>query len=69
MDGATSNGINMAAVVTEKLKLPSTDANVAANLSADPDLPAHRKWSVVAIRDPNAGKVAVFVIRAGLSGL
>ena len=30
MDSPTSNGINMATVVTEKLELPSTDANVAA---------------------------------------
>ncbi|CAE7517169.1 unnamed protein product, partial [Symbiodinium microadriaticum] len=29
VDSATSNGINMATVVTEKLELPSTDANVA----------------------------------------
>ena len=29
VDSATSNGINMATVVTEKLELPCTDANVA----------------------------------------
>ncbi|CAE7809987.1 unnamed protein product, partial [Symbiodinium necroappetens] len=79
VDSATSNGINMATVVTEKLELPSTDANVAVIKwlrSRLPDKPlrgwvlderrayrqvpispAHRKWSVVALKDPSTGKV------------
>ena len=75
VDSATSNGINMATVVTEKLvELPSTDANVAVIKwlrSRLPDKalrgwvlderrayrqvpisPDHRKWSVVALKDP-----------------
>ncbi|CAE7766328.1 cya1 [Symbiodinium necroappetens] len=69
---------------TEKLELPSTDANVAAIKwlrSRLPDQPlqgwvlgerrayrqipispAHRKWSVVALKDPAAGKVAFFAM-------
>ncbi|CAE7301804.1 unnamed protein product [Symbiodinium sp. CCMP2456] len=75
VDSATSNGINIATVVTEKLELPSTDANVAVIKwlrSRLPDKPlrgwvldehrayrqvpispAHRKWSVVALKDPH----------------
>ena len=69
---------------TEKLELPSTDANVAAikwlrswlpdqplqgwvlgerrAYRQIPISPAHRKWSVVALKDPAAGKVAFFAM-------
>lgn len=30
VDSATANGVNMATTITEKIELPSTDANVAA---------------------------------------
>ena len=91
VDSATSNGINMATVVTEKLELPSTDANVAVIKwlrSRLPDKalrgwvlderrayrqvpisPDHRKWSVVALKDPNTGKVAFFVMVGHSFGL
>ena len=96
VDSATSNGINMATVVTEKLELPSTDANVAVIKwlrSRLPDKalrgwvlderrayrqvpisPGHRKWSVVALKDPSTGKVANRrdggpLVRAGLRRL
>ena len=86
----------MATVVTEKLELPSTDANVAVIKwlrSRLPDKalrgwvlderrayrqvpisPGHRKWSVVALKDPSTGKIAFFVmvghcVRAGLRRL
>ena len=90
VDSATSNGINMATVVTEKLELPSTDANVAVIKwlrSRLPDKalrgwvlderrayrqvpisPGHRKWSVVALKDPSTGKVAFFVMVGHRSG-
>ncbi|OLP88302.1 hypothetical protein AK812_SmicGene30386 [Symbiodinium microadriaticum] len=91
VDSATSNGINMATVVTEKLELPSTDANVAVIKwlrSRLPDKPlrgwvlderrayrqvpispGHRKWSVVALKDPSTGKVAFFVMVGHSFGL
>ena len=91
VDSATSNGINMATVVTEKLELPSTDANVAVIKwlrSRLPDKalrgwvlderrayrqvpisPDHRKWSVVALKDPGSGKVAFFVMVGHSFGL
>ena len=91
VDSATSNGINMATVVTEKLELPSTDANVAVIKwlrSRLPDKalrgwvlderrayrqvpisPDHRKWSVVALKDPSTGKVAFFVMVGHSFGL
>ena len=91
VDSATSNGINMATVVTEKFELPSTDANVAVVKwlhSRLPDKalrgwvlderrayrqvpisPGHRKWSVVALKDPGTGKVAFFVMVGHSFGL
>ena len=33
VDSATVNGVNMATVVTEKIELPSTDVNVAAQIA------------------------------------
>ena len=91
VDSATSNGINMATVVTEKLELPSTDANVAVIKwlrSRLPDKalrgwvlderrayrqvpisPGHRKWSIVALKDPSTGKVAFFVMVGHSFGL
>ena len=91
VDSATSNGINMATVVTEKLELPSTGANVAVIKwlrSRLPDKPlrgwvlderrayrqvpispGHRKWSVVALKDPGTGKVAFFVMVGHSFGL
>ncbi|OLP84362.1 hypothetical protein AK812_SmicGene34786 [Symbiodinium microadriaticum] len=91
VDSAASNGINMATVVTEKLELPSTDANVAVIKwlrSRLPDKalrgwvlderrayrqvpisPGHRKWSVVALKDPSTGKVAFFVMVGHSFGL
>ena len=91
VDSATSNGINMATVVMEKLELPSTVANVAVIKwlrSRLPDKPLrgwvldehrayrqvpiapdHRKWSVVALKDPSTGKVAFFVMVGHSFGL
>ena len=91
VDSATSNGINMATVVTEKLELPSTDANVAVikwlrsrlpekalrgwvlderrAYRQVPISPDHRKWSVVALKDPSTGKVAFFVMVGHSFGL
>ena len=56
VDSATSNGINMATVVTEKLELPSTDANVAVIKWLRSRLPAKplRGW----VLDERAGPIA-----------
>ncbi|CAE7729824.1 unnamed protein product, partial [Symbiodinium microadriaticum] len=67
VDSATSNGINMATVRTQKLELPSTAANVAVIKRAYrqiqiPISPSHRKRHVVSLKDPPTGNVAFFVM-------
>ena len=90
-DSATVNMVNKVTKVTEKLQLPSTDANVAAlrklrSMAPDQDLfgwvlderkayrqvpirPDHRKFSVVAFRHFETGKVAFFVMIGHSFGL
>ena len=90
-DSATTNLINPATVITEKLQLPSTDTNVAAlralrsacpmeklagwvldekkayrQVAIDP---RHRKFSVIALKDPNKGVPAFFVMVGHSFGL
>ena len=91
VDSATTNGINMATEITEKLDLPSTDVNVAAlrwlksqaggiqiqgwvlderkAYRQIPILPAHRRWSVIALRQPDTGKISFFVMIGHSFGL
>ena len=90
-DSATTNLINKATVITEKLQLPSTDTNVAALRALRsaapmqpiggwvldekkayrqvPIMPAHRKFSVIALKDPVAGVPAFFVMVGHSFGL
>ena len=90
-DSATTNLINPATVITEKLQLPSTDTNVAAlralrsacpmdklagwvldekkayrQVAIDPK---HRKFSVIALKDPQKGVPAFFVMVGHSFGL
>ena len=91
VDSATTNGINMATEIVEKLDLPSTDVNVAAlrwlRAHADggqvqgwvlderkayrqiPIAPAHRRWSVITLREPETGKISFFVMIGHSFGL
>ena len=91
VDSATTNGINMATKITEKLDLPSTDVNVAAirwlrshaghrSLAGwvlderkayrqVPIAPHHRKWSVIALKQPCSGRIAFFVMIGHSFGL
>ena len=91
VDSATTNGINMATEITEKLDLPSTDVNVAAlrwlrsqaggtriqgwvlderkAYRQIPILPAHRRWSVITLRQPETGKISFFVMIGHSFGL
>ena len=90
-DSATTNLINKATVITEKLQLPSTDLNVAAlrHLRSKGPLdqlagwvldekkayrqvaidPAHRKFSVICLKDPSSAQVAFFVMVGHSFGL
>ena len=90
-DSATTNLINQATVITEKLQLPSTDSNVAAlrklrAMCPGQDLagwvlderkayrqvpirPAHRKFSVIVLKDPETGRVGFFVMVGHSFGL
>lgn len=91
VDSATTNGINMATQITEKLDLPSTDVNVAAirwlrsNTKGRklrgwvlderkayrqvPIRPDHRRWSVIALKEPCSGRIAYFVMVGHSFGL
>ena len=80
VDSATTNGVNMATRVVEKIELPSTDLNVSTlrwlkehgDHSKDrqiPILPQHRRWSVITLKDPSDGKVAYFVMVGHSFGL
>ena len=90
-DSATTNLVNRATVITEKLQLPSTDSNVAAlrclrSKSPWSKLagwvldekkayrqvaisPAHRKFSVICLKDPISSRVAFFVMVGHSFGL
>ena len=90
-DSATTNLVNRATVITEKLQLPSTDSNVAAlrclrsrsplaklagwvldekkayrQVAIDP---AHRKFSVICLKDPESTRVGFFVMVGHSFGL
>eukprot|EP00438_Fugacium_kawagutii_P021836 Skav226383 [mRNA] locus=scaffold1438:28059:29741:+ [translate_table: standard] len=90
-DSATTNLINQATVITEKLQLPSTDSNVAVIRQLRticpeallggwvldekkayrqvPVKPEHRRYSVIALKDPNSGRTAFFVMVGHSFGL
>ncbi|CAE7920767.1 unnamed protein product, partial [Symbiodinium necroappetens] len=57
VDSATANGINMAAKPLRGWVLDERRAYRQVPIS-----PGHRKWSVVALKDPSTGKVAFFVM-------